>query len=292
MELRHLRYFVVVAEYEHFGRAAKRLGVSQSPLSRQIAQLEEELQAELFTPAGRGVRLTAAGTVFLEGARATLAAAERAVNDAREAAAGRVGTLTIGFENGTAYVGVLPEVIARFSEIFPRVRLELVPMSSGEQWLALRNRNIIASVGYYPPTDPALRSRVISRDSIGVMMPSTHRLAKKKKVRARDLLEERFLWSPRAENPQLYDDLNVALRKRGVVAPAVHERDGESVLTLVAAGFGVSLMMFSYSFAVSGRVVLKEVTDIGVDVRTHIMWRAGDEETPFVRALLDAAKET
>src|ERR1700722_19285225 len=110
MELRHLRYFVAVAEAEHFGRAAEHLHVSQSPLSRQIAQLEEEIGAELFIPSGRGIKLSAAGRVFLDGARATLARAVLAIEDARAAGQGRIGKIVIGFEGGMAYGGLLPKI--------------------------------------------------------------------------------------------------------------------------------------------------------------------------------------
>ena len=103
MELRHLRYFLAVAEAEHFGRAAKQLHISQSPLSRQIAQLEEEIGVELFVPSGRGIKLSAAGRAFLDGARATVARASLAVEDARAAAQGRIGKVVNrpGFPGGS-----------------------------------------------------------------------------------------------------------------------------------------------------------------------------------------------
>lgn len=290
MELRHLRYFVVVAEYEHFGRAAKKLGVSQSPLSRQIAQLEDELGAKLFAPAGRGVRLTEAGTVFLAGARETLATAERAVADAREAAAGRVGTLTLAFENGTAFGEALAGIVGQFHAKFPRVRVDLIPMSSGDQWLALKNRTVDIGVGYYAPSDPELESRVLSRAGIGVMLPTSHRLAKKRRVRVNDLKNERFIWAPRWENPQLDNHLVSELVRHGMSAPVVHERDGEAVLTLVSAGFGVSLQPTSLGFAIPGtNVVLREVIDIAVDINKYLMWRGDESNEPFVRAFLDLA---
>lgn len=292
MELRHLRYFVAVAEQEHFGRAAKRLGVSQSPLSRQIAQLEEEVGVELFTPDGRGIRLTDAGTVFLEGARATLATADRSVADAREAAAGNAGTLTIGYENGSAYAGVLPNVMSEFRRRHPRVRLELIPLSSGEQWASIRHRKVAAGFCYYVPSDdPELRSRVLLRDRIAVLLPQGHRLADRKTVRVRDLKDENLLWFPRHENPQLYDDLMVALRKHGMSGPFTHERDGEATLTLVAAGLGITITVGSAaSLLREGRVSAKRIVDIGVDVSSHMIWRADEEERPFLRALLDITK--
>src|SRR3954452_16063910 len=97
VELRHLRYFVVVAEEENFHRAAEKVHVSQSPLSRQMQQLREELGVDLFEPSGRGVKLTPAGHLFLDRARAILLAVDAAVTEAQEATAGKVGTIAIGF---------------------------------------------------------------------------------------------------------------------------------------------------------------------------------------------------
>ncbi len=151
MELRHLRYFVAVAEAEHFGRAAAQLHISQSPLSRQIAQLEEEIGAELFVPAGRGVKLSAAGRTFLDGARATLARAALAVEDARAAAQGRIGTVVVGFEGGLAYGGLLPKVVERFRARHPRAKVRLVPIQSEEQVAALREGTISLGYGYHLP---------------------------------------------------------------------------------------------------------------------------------------------
>ncbi|MDI3288784.1 LysR family transcriptional regulator [Polyangium sp. 15x6] len=128
MELLHLRYFIAVAEAEHFGRAAEQLHISQSPLSRQIAQLEEEIGAKLFVASGRGVKLSPAGRSFLEGARATLARATRAVEDALEAAQGRIGTVVVGFEGGMAYSGLLPRGVQMFRARHPRVEVRLVPL--------------------------------------------------------------------------------------------------------------------------------------------------------------------
>jgi len=283
MELRHLRYFVAVAEHEHFGRAAQRLAVSQSPLSRQIAQLEEEIGVELFVPAGRGVKLTSAGTAFLEGARATLARAALAVTDAREAARGRVGTVCIGFEGGSAYSGVLPEVVATFRAQHPRVHVRLLPMNSADQWQALRTGAIAIGYGYYAPeNDREVHSRILFRDRMGVVVPRSHRL------RVRDLRDEVFIWSPREENPHLYDEVIVAFRNHGVTLDIVQEeRDGEAILTLVASGAGLTFSVESTSLLIRGAAVLKRVTDLGVTIYGRSLWRASDERLPLVRALLD-----
>jgi DNA-binding transcriptional LysR family regulator len=113
MELRHLRYFIAIAEEENFRRAAERLHVSQSPLSRQMQQLEEEIGAELFEPSGRGVKLTAAGRLLRDRAKTILSSVDAAAKEVRETAEGQIGTVTIGFESGSGYMGPLSAIRAR-----------------------------------------------------------------------------------------------------------------------------------------------------------------------------------
>src|SRR5262245_29912281 len=171
MELRHLRYFIAIAEEENFRRAADRLHVSQSPLSRQMQQLEEEIGAELFEPAGRGVKLTAAGRLFLERAKAILTSVEVAAREARETAEGRIGTLTSRVEGGACLFGTLSTIISRFREKSPRVHVELVPMSSAHQWEALDRRQISLGYGNHVPDDSPLESAVLTRHRLGVIVP-------------------------------------------------------------------------------------------------------------------------
>ena len=162
MELRHLRYFVAVAEAEHFGRAAEQLHVSQSPLSRQIAQLEEEIGAQLFVPSGRGIRLSPAGRTFLEGARAVLARTTLAVEDTRSVAQGRTGRVVVGFEGGMAYGGLLPKILQAFRARHPHVQVRLEPIQSEEQVAALRAGAISLGYGYHlPDEDPFVHYRVL-----------------------------------------------------------------------------------------------------------------------------------
>ncbi len=290
MELRHLRYFVAVAEAEHFGKAAVRLNVSQSPLSRQIAQLEEELGVALFTPVGRGVKLSPAGRTFLDGARATLSRADLAVQDARATAEGRSGTLVVGFEGGLAYTGILPKVMSQFRKRHPSVEVRLLPVESQDQAEALREGRI--SVGYQyvcnpRDDDPLLRSRVLFRDRLGVALPKDHPLAGNKTVRLADLKNERFLWPSRAVNPALNEAMLAALRAEGEAILIQEENDPEALLTLVASGAGITF--FSESAAALVRVVatFKRVRDLDVVIFGRLVWRAPDEADPLVRTLLE-----
>jgi DNA-binding transcriptional LysR family regulator len=289
MELRHLRYFIAVAEAEHYGRAAERLHVSQSPLSRQIAQLEEEIGAPLFVPSGRGVKLSPAGRSFLDGARATMARAALAVEDARATAQGRIGTVVIGFEGGLAYAGRLPQIVGKFRAKHPRVELRLLPVPSDVQVSALRDGTITLGYGYHSPEANALfRSKVLFRDRIGVVMSKRHRLASRRTLRVSDLKNERFIWSPRRESPRLYDDVVAAFRAHGHTLRFAHEEvDGEALLTLVASGDGISFFPEGTAPIVRVGAVLKRVRDLDVVLLGRSVWRPADETDPLVRSLLE-----
>ena len=154
MELRHLKYFVAVAEELHFGRAAKRLRMTQQPLSRQIKDLEEELGVKLFYRTKRTVRLTEVGAIFLAETRKTLQQAEYAVHIVRQAQQGKIGKLTIGF-TGSALNIVLPAVVRQFKQLFPQVELILKRMQTLEQVEALNNRQIDLGL-LHPPINNAI----------------------------------------------------------------------------------------------------------------------------------------
>ncbi|MEI9939201.1 MAG: LysR substrate-binding domain-containing protein [Pseudomonadota bacterium] len=305
VELRHLRYFVAVAEEENFHRAAEKLHVSQSPLSRQIRQLREEIGVDLFEPSGRGVRLTLGGRVFLERAKGILADVDAAVGEAREATDGRIGTIAIGFEPGTGYIGRLSTIVAELGKRQPRVSVKLLPMISTEQWDALRLGKIALAYGNEVPDDSMLRSVVLSRARIGIRLPKGHRLAKKAKLKVRDLADESILMGPRRLRPRLYDDIIAAARARGVVlnlAPEVV--DGEAVWALVSSGLGMTFAAengarFLDAGAAtadrgslqSGSAVWRPLSDLGVEVCDIAVWQADAVQSPLLRPLIEIVRE-
>jgi len=305
MELRHLRYFVAIAEEENFHRAAAKLHVSQSPLSRQMQQLREELGVDLFTPSGRGVKLTLAGRAFLERAKGILAAADEAVHEAREAMDGRIGTIAIGFEPGAGYLGCLSAILAELRRRQPRVQVKLLPLISTEQWEALRLGHIALAYGNELPDDPTLRSVELSRTPIGIRLPSEHRLARKASLRVADLAQEPMLMGPRRLRPRLYDDIIAAVRAHGVVlnlAPEVG--DGEAIWTLVSSGLGLTFASENGArFLDAGRAssrpdaqrlggaVWRPLVDLGVEVADIAVWRVDAAESPLLRPLLAIVEE-
>ena len=157
MELRHLRYFVAVGEEQHYGRASRRLRVAQPALSRQIQDLEEEVGFKLFERLPRGVKLSAAGKLFLEDARRILQEVNEAAARAAAWLAVRSGTLRVGFTENASWHGVVPDSFRRFREQQPDAELQLQPASSLEQLDAIRSGRLDAGfVNFMPKTDPEL----------------------------------------------------------------------------------------------------------------------------------------
>ena len=304
MELRHLRYFVAVAEEENFHRAAEKLHVSQSPLSRQMQQLKDEIGVALFEPSGRSVKLTLAGRLFLERAKAILSSVDAAVAEAREAMDGRIGTITIGFEPGSGYLGLLSTIVAELRKRQPRVNVKLVPMIGTEQWEGLRSGEIGLAYGNEVPEDASLRSVVLSRTRLGIRLPKEHRFAKKATLRVEDLAGEPILMGPRRQRPRLYDDIISAVRARGVVLNVVPDvGDGEAVWTLVSSGLGMTFASESgvrfldaggavgSPTALDGAAVWRPLSNLGVELRDVAIWRADAARSPLLRPLLDIVRE-
>lgn len=303
MELRHLRYFVAVAEEENFHRAAGRLNVSQSPLSRQMQQLKAEVGVELLEPSGRGVKLTLAGRLFLERAKTILSSVELAIGEAREASEGKLGTIAIGFEPGSGYLGLLSTIVAKLRERQPRVTVKLLPMIGPEQWEGLRRGEIGLAYGNEVPDDASLRSAVLSRTRLGIRLPKDHPLAEKATLRVEDLANEPILMGPRKMRPRLYDDIIAAVRARGVVLDLAPDAgDGEAVWTLVSSGLGITFAAengarFLDAAGAAGSpaalqgAVWKPLSNLGIQLRDVAIWRADAKRSPLLRPLIDVVNE-
>lgn len=293
MELRHLRYFVTIAEEENFRRASERLHVSQSPLSRQMQDLEEEMGVELFAPAGRGVKLTAAGRAFAERAREILASVAAAVDEAKGITEGRRGTVSIGFETGTTFMGAFLALVAAFRKRTPGVGLQLSPMSSLEQWTALRDGKIVFGYGAYAPTDGGLGHLEMSRDRLGLLLSTEHRLAKLKKLRLADLEDERILLQPRQLYPRLHADIVTAARTHGVTLHLTAEvLDLEALLALVVIGDAVTFVSEKFwEPAAQTSLLWRPVGGLDLNLSEFVTWRSEDEDLPVVRALIESARQ-
>src|SRR3989442_3833249 len=189
MELRHLRYFVQVAEEQHYGRAAERLRVAQPALSRQIQDLEREVGFKLFDRMPRGVKLSAAGTLFLAEARRILKDVDEAMLRAQRVARGQSGTLRVGFTENASWHGPVPDSLRLFRQRYPDAELQLNPQSSLEQLEALRTGRLDAGFVYnVTKADRELDQLPIAMHGVALAVPKGHPLSKCKKLRLRDLV--------------------------------------------------------------------------------------------------------
>jgi DNA-binding transcriptional LysR family regulator len=240
MELRHLRYFVAVAQELSFRGAAEKLHIAQPPLSAQIKALETELRVRLFDRTTRSVRLTHAGRVFLDEARAVLAASAQAEQRAREAEHGLAGTLRVGLVSPVANAW-LAGVFRHFRQQFPGVQLSLFDLSSTEQLRRLRTRELDAGL-LRPPVPFAELDYKFVRESRQVLaMPAGHRLAKKPRLEWLDFHnEEMVLMHPNAQHG-FYDAFFAQCAKAGAKPrPVQYVNDIQTKLWLISAGFGIA----------------------------------------------------
>ncbi len=278
MELRHLRYFVAVAEELHLGRAAERLRIAQPPLSRQIRDLEREVGTPLFERVPRGVELTPAGRAFLPEARLTLAQAERAQRTARRAAQGETGRLRVGFVETAADAAVLPDVLGFFRMHLPDVGVSLFEMDALQQAEALRTERIDLGILHSLPTDAAqwLRVEPVYDDPIVAAVPQTHALAGRARLTLKELATESFVLFPRPTAPVLYDALIARCRAAGFSPRVVQEAAGWHTLAgLVAAGVGVAFVPESLAELRRPGVVYTPLPGLKVELRMVAAWKRG-----------------
>ncbi len=288
MELRHLRYFVAVAETLHFGRAANRLHMSQPTLSQQIRQLESELQAALLVRTKRRVELTDAGRLFLEEARDILAHVDQAAINAR-----RAGARDIRLRVGTGYCMdqmLLVSAVEVFNRLHPDALVEVVTMSVQRQTDALRQDRLDVALVRSTDAEPPLTAAELLREPLFVALPPKHRLARRERIPLPALAGEAFVLVPRDTVP-VYHEMVVSLcRRAGFVPEAAREADHlQLLLMMVAAGSGVSLVpACARAIAVNG-LILRPIDDPDHSVKTAIAWR--EDALPAVREFVDTVRE-
>jgi len=249
MELRHLRYFLAVAEEGNFTRAAGKLGIGQPPLSQQIRDLEREVGAALFHRVPHGAELTAAGAAFLGEAKASLAAAEKAKLAAQSANRGETGRLSLGFTASSAFNPVVSATIRRFRARWPDVRLALTEMNTLALMQKLEGGELDAAFMRPSLDDPAgVRLRRLPDEPMVIALPASHPLARRSKLPLAALADEPFILFPRLVGLSLYDDVVLACRKAGFELTVAQEAPQiSSVVNLVAAELGVSIVPASIS---------------------------------------------
>ena len=255
MELRHLRYFVAVAEERNFTRAAAKLGIGQPPLSLQIKDLEAELDVRLFRRVPHGAELTSAGECFLEEVRGILSDVRRACSSAQRAARGESGRLRVGFTGSAAFYPAVSATVRAYGCAFPGVHLSLEESNTKRLMEGFRDGTLDAAFLRPGPEDlQHLHVRAIAAEKMLAVLPDGLPLGGGTSVRLSDLADLPFVLYPRVMGPALYDAITDACRacgfepRMGQVAPQM-----SSMVTLVAAGAGVSIVPASLSqIAVAG----------------------------------------
>lgn len=276
MELRHLRYFVAVAEERNFTRAAERLHIAQPPLSRQIQQLEEILDVSLFVRGSRPLELSEAGRFFYGHAQQLLALSAEIVSMTR-----RIGKITqkftLGFVGSTLF-GLLPEIVRRFRAAHPETELGLLEMTTMEQIEALKNGTIDVGIGRIRYEDKSIRRIILREESLIVALPMGHALTLLERgLHLRELVNNTLIVFPKAPRPSYADAVLAAFHDRGLEPAKVYEaRELQVALGLVAAGMGVSVLPKSVLGLKRSDVVYKMLDDANLTSPVIMSIRALD----------------
>jgi DNA-binding transcriptional LysR family regulator len=287
MELRHLRYFVAVAEELHFGRAAIRLHVSQPSLSQQIQNLERELKVNLLARTKRQAQLTPAGQRFLEESRGILAAAERAAGLARETAREETRVLVIGISPDTDWL-LLGRALRLFAEHVPSVEILYENLAPEAQIEALREGRVDIGFVGLPLEADGLFTETTGRVRLMVALPEKHPMARKKTLRLEELSKETYTLWPRHLSPGSYDHLLGIFRRAGFGPPVKMEGGLPSTRTtlgMIAAGLTIALVDPALQQMTVSGVVFRPLAGPGVFTETGVVYRQGDS-SPILESFL------
>jgi DNA-binding transcriptional LysR family regulator len=291
MELRHLRYFIAVAEELHFSRAAERLQIAQPPLSQQIQSLEKELGVQLFKRTKRRVQLTEAGQVFLQEARLILTQVEQAIRAAQRASRGEIGSLGVGV-NSSATHSILPEILRLFRERFPCVELVLHELASYQQVQGILDNGIDIGFLWLPNVEEsALSFMPIWREPVIVALPETHPLADLPEIPLKTLAGEPFVLPPRQLGQGFYSQI-ISLCQQAGFSPKVRQEAMlmQTIVSLVAGGVGVALVPASLQNLQRVGVVYKTLQGQKLELEMAVVWRP-DNSSQVLQEFLQVVRE-
>ena len=290
MELRHIRYFLAVAAEQNFSRAAERVGIGQPSLSLQIRDLERAVGTRLFHRIPQGAELTQAGKAFHDLVRNIPDYAERAMQSARRTARGESGALAVGYTNSSGLNPVFSAALRSYRRAFPDVALSLKESYTAQLIDGVLDGEL--DVVFVRPVEAdaeRLKIRLISEESLMAVLPTRHRAAKLAQLNLSDLRDESFILPRREDTPSFFDTVIAACRKAGfepTLGPSVPQL--VTIVQLVAAEIGVSLVAASLqAFQIKG-VVFKEIHDVSPKTRLSLAWRRTDTSL-FLKNFLASA---
>jgi DNA-binding transcriptional LysR family regulator len=299
MELRHIRSFLSIAETLHFGRSAELIHISQPALSLQIRALEEEVGVRLFERNRRKTTLTAAGAAFRDDATAALSQFEQAIRRARLAANGKLGLLRIGFIS-TAGSELVADIVRQFRELYPEVEVSLRNILTAEQVQMLETGSLDIGflrlpIGGHSAVDVV----TVHREPFVLVVPSSHKLAKRKRVRLREVSGENFVMYERTWAPGFHDLMFGILRDAGIV-PNVTQTVGEvpTLISLVHSRMGITIAPLSVVEYSAASVVACHILDripmseIGIAVSKRFRAAVVDNFRSFALEKLGRARKS
>ena len=291
MEFRHLRYFLVLAEELHFGRAARRLAMSQPPLSLNIQQLETSVGARLFTRNSKQVTLTAAGLAFVPAARALLEQAAQAASHARDVGQGMAGSLSIGFAGTMLYSG-LPEILEAFQASHPLLRLMLKELSSSEQLIELAHDRLDIGFVHTTRVPSELSQILVASQAFVGCLPAAHPLAGSQQLPLKALQGEPFAVVSRAVSPDYHERILAICTEAGFYPEIRYElRHWLSVVSLVSQGMGVALVPAALSQSAMAGAAFVPLDTPTTPYDTHCLWKTSRDNAAlaaFVQAVRSA----
>jgi DNA-binding transcriptional LysR family regulator len=284
--VRHLWLFLAVAEEQHFGRAAKRLGMSQPPLTDQIQTLEQALKVKLFERSRRGTRLTPAGAAILPAVKKFAGQLERLEFAVREAATGQRSMLTIGAIT-SAMVDVLPPLIEKLKTAHPDVTISMREIDSAEAVPLLQSGDIDLAFARLEGTlGSGINSIPLLEDRLAVALPKGHSLAARSRIRLASLAEEDFVMFHRRVSPGYFDSLVSACLSAGFSPRIVHEVNSvSSQVAFVGCGQGIALVPAAMKTLAPDTVVVRALTARTSVVTTAVAWNAA-RDNPLIKATL------
>ncbi|WP_164857395.1 LysR family transcriptional regulator [Sphingomonas crocodyli] len=286
--LRHLPYFLVVAQEQHFHRAATILNVTQSALSRRIQALEAELGVVLFNRGQRGVTLTEAGRIFYEESKPILSEFERAVGRVRAVVRGEEGRLRIAINEGAVRSPAVSTALRDYRRLLPRVKLDIMPMLTSEQLDGLRNQSIDLGILYdlagIDLPEAQFAHHLIEEEPMVLALPNDHPLATRD-LKIEDLANEPLTWPSRDRGRYLHDAMIAAFQASGL-SPimSMEVLTAETTVNLAAAGLGMGFV--GQRQHVPPTVALKPVLGFDVALKLQLVWQRNNR-LPSLRPLLE-----
>jgi DNA-binding transcriptional LysR family regulator len=289
IDLRYLRYFLAVAEELHFGHAAKRLHMAQPPLSQQIRRLEEEIGYPLFLRSSRSVKLTPAGKALLDRARRTLRKIDEDLEAVRSVARGEVGVLNIGFV-GSAMLTRLPAILGKYRRLYPRVQLHLNEFHTSQLIDALHDGAADVALARDAGTPEDLHVERAMVESLIAVVPKKHPLATLRSIPIVKLKDEPFVFFPRSAGSYAWENTIRLCEQQGFRPNVVQEApQWLTIVRLVGAGLGVTIMPGSVEKIVSSEVVCRKLSPSGGATSIDLVYRI-TETSPLVNAFCTIAR--